>query len=78
MFDLPIAQSVKNPPAMQESWVRALGREDPRRRAGQPTPVLLSGEPHGQRSLGGYSPWGRKESDTTERVTRTYTYMLNQ
>ena len=31
-----VAQSVKNPPAMQESWVRALGREDPRRRAGNP------------------------------------------
>ena len=35
-------------------------------RAWQPSPVLLPGELHGQRSLGGYSPWGRKESDTTE------------
>ena len=32
----------------------------------QPTPVLLPGKSHGQRSLVGYSPWGRKESDTTE------------
>ena len=32
----------------------------------QPTPVLLSGESHGQRSLAGYSPWGRKELDRTE------------
>ena len=38
------------------------------RRQWQPTPVLLSGESHGQRSLVGYSPWGRKESDTTERL----------
>ena len=36
------------------------------RRAWQPAPVFLSGEIYGQRSLVGYSPWGRKESDTTE------------
>ena len=34
----------------------------------QSTPVLLPGKSHGQRSLVGYSPWGRKESDTTERL----------
>ena len=34
----------------------------------QPIPVLLPGEYHGGRSLVGYSPWGRKESDTTERL----------
>ena len=33
----------------------------------QPTSVLLLGESHGQRSLVGYSPWGHKESDTTEQ-----------
>ena len=32
----------------------------------QPTPVLLPGKFHGWRSLVGYSPWDRKESDTTE------------
>ena len=36
------------------------------RRKWQPTPVLLPGESHGQRSLAGYSPWGRKGLDTTE------------
>ena len=35
---------------------------------GTPTPVLLPGESHGWRSLVGYSPWGREESDTTERL----------
>ena len=35
----------------------------------QPTPVFLPGESHGQRSLTGYSPWGCKESDTTELLT---------
>ena len=38
------------------------------RRQWQPTPVLLPGKSHGQRSLVGYSPWGRKESDMTERL----------
>ena len=36
----------------------------PWRRAWQPTPVLVPGESRGQRSLGGYSPWSRKESAT--------------
>ena len=34
----------------------------------QPTPVFLPGKSHGHRSLVGYSPWGCKESDTTERL----------
>ena len=34
------------------------------------TPVFLSGESHGQRSLVGHSPWGRKELDTTERLNQ--------
>jgi len=48
---------------MQETypWVGRI----PWRRAWQ---VLLPGESHGQRSLVGYSPWGRKESDTTEHT----------
>ena len=45
-----------------DPWVGKI----PRRRAWQPTPVFLPGEPHGQRSLVGYRTWGRKESDTTE------------
>ena len=39
------------------------------RRKWQPTPVLLPGKSHGQRSMvGSYSPWGRKESDMTEQL----------
>ena len=38
------------------------------RRKWQPTPVFLPGKSHGQRNLVGYSPWGCKESDTTERL----------
>ena len=40
-------------------------RKIPWRRSWQPTPIFLPGESHGQRSLAGYSTWGRKESDTT-------------
>ena len=43
-------------------WVRKV----PWRKAWQPTPEVLPGQSHGQRSLVGYSPWGHKESDTTE------------
>ena len=39
-----------------------------RRRRWHPTPVLLPGKSHGWRSLVGCSPWGREESDTTERL----------
>ena len=45
-------------------WVRKIAW----RRKWQPTPVHLPGESHGWRSLVGYSPWGRKESDTTEQL----------
>ena len=41
---------------------------EPWRRQWHPTLVLLPGKSHGWRSLVGYSPWGRKESDTTERL----------
>ena len=51
------------------------------RRKWQPTPGSLPGESHEQRSLVDYSPWGRKESDTTEqlnnnnkRVIHTHTH----
>ena len=57
-----MAQMVKNPPAMQETQVWSRGGEDT-------SPVFLLGESHEQRSLAGYSPWGCKESDTTEQLS---------
>ena len=45
----------------------------PWRRKWQSTPVLLPGKSHGQRSLVGYSPWGRKELDTAESLHFTST-----
>ena len=41
----------------------------PWRMKGQPTPVFLPGESHGQRGLEGYSPWDGKELDMAERLT---------
>ena len=48
-----------------DPWVGKI----PWRNKWQPTPVILPGEFHGQRSMVGYSLWGGKESDTTERLT---------
>ena len=57
---------VKNLPAMWETWVGKI----PWRRAWQPTPVSLPRESHGQRSLEGYNPWGRKETGLSPLSTR--------
>ena len=62
--------TVKNQPAMQETWTRSLVRFPWRRRAWQPTPVFWPGEFHGQRSLVGYSPWGHKDLDTAEQLNK--------
>ena len=61
-----MAQFVKNPPAMWETWVQLLGWEDPWRRERLPTPVFWPGEVHGQRSLADFSPCALKESDAAE------------
>ena len=45
-----------------------IGVQRHRRRQWHPTPVLLPGKSHGQRSLVGYSPWGREVLDTTEQL----------
>ena len=51
---------------MLETQIRSLGQEDPLEKGMAATSVFLEGEFHGQRSLVGYSPWGRKEMDMTE------------
>ena len=53
-----VAQTVKNLPAMKETWFQSLDWENPWWRAWQPTPVFLPGKFHWQRSLASYSPWG--------------------
>ena len=59
-----VAQLAKNLLAMQETWIRSLGREDPLKK-GKATHSRYSGLENSMN----YSPWGRKESDTTEQLT---------
>ena len=65
----PVTLSVKNLPVMQETWVQSLGWEDPLEKGTATHSVLqypCLENPYEQRSLVGYSPCGRKESDTTD------------
>ena len=63
-------QLVKNLPAMQETWIPSLGWEDsPGGGHGNLLQYSCLENPHGQRSLAGYTPWGRKELDTTEQLS---------
>ena len=65
-----VDQTVKCLPAVQETRVRSLGWEDPLEKEIATTPGSLLGKSHGQRSLAGYSPWGRTELDTIEHTGR--------
>ena len=56
-----VAQMVKNPPEMRDTWVQSLSWEDLPEKGKATTPVFWPGEFHGL-----YSPRGRKELDTTE------------
>ena len=55
-----MAQTVKNPHAVQESWVPSLGREYPLEKGMATHSSILAGEFYGQRSLAGYSLWAAK------------------
>ena len=66
-----VAQIVNSPPAIQETLVQSLGREDPLEK-GMATPVFLPGEFHGRRRLMGYSPWGLRGLDKTRGGTRDF------
>ena len=55
-------------------WFNPWVGKIPWRREWQPSPVSLPGKSHGQRSLIGYSRWGRKESGLAERLALTYCF----
>ena len=59
---------IKRLPALWETWVRPLCLEDPLEKEMATHSNALAGKFHGQRNLVGYSPWGGKESDMTERL----------
>ena len=72
----PVAQTVKRLSAMLKTRVWSLGQEDPWRRKWQPTPVLLPGESHGQRSLVGYNHWHGVAKSQTQLSDLTYFYVI--
>ena len=74
-MEFPVAQTVKNLAAMQETSVQSLGQEDPLEK-GMATPSsVLAWEIAWTEEPGGYSPWGG-ELDTTERLTHTYIHII--
>ena len=63
-------QTVKNLPEMRETWVQSQGWEDPLEEGmATHSSILAWRSPMDKRSLAGYSPWGHKELDTTERLS---------
>ena len=67
-----MAQMVKNLPAMQETWVWSLDWEDPLEESMATHSSMLAWNPHWQRSLAGYSPWGPKGLDMTEWLSTAH------
>ena len=65
-----VAQEVKNPPAMQETWVQYLVQEDALEKGRATHSSILAWRIPW--SLAGYSPWGHKELDTTEATSLSF------
>ena len=64
-----MAQTVKNLPTMQETWVQSLGQEDPLEKEMATHSVILSWRILWTEEPGGLHPKGPKELDMTERLT---------
>ena len=64
-----MAQTIKNPPAVPETWVRSLGQEDPLEKGMTTHFSTLAWRVPRTQEPAGYSPWGHKELDTTDRLT---------
>ena len=60
-----MAQTVKNLPVNQETWIQSLGREDPLKKGMATHSSILPWRIPWAEEPVGYSPWGRKESDAT-------------
>ena len=65
---MKVSQMLKNPPAMQETWVQSLGWEDPLEKGMATYSSIFAWRIPWIESLAGCSPWGHKELDTTERL----------
>ena len=73
---LPGDSGLKPPPAIWETWVWSLGREDTLEKGMATHACILAGELDGQRSLVGYSPWGGRESTRPNDDHFTFTCPL--
>ena len=73
-----VAPMVKNLPSMQKTWVQSLGWEDSLEEAWQCIPAFLPRESPWKEEPGGFNPWGRKELDTTERLSTAHSMYLSQ
>ena len=74
LFSL-VAQMVKNPPAMWETCVQSLGWEDLLRKGMAIHSSILASRIPWAEALTGYSPWGGKESDMSERLSLHFSFL---
>ena len=65
-----VAQMLKNPPAMQETWVQTMGREDPLKKGMATHSSIVAWRIPWTEEPGVYSLWGHKESAMTEPLTQ--------
>ena len=69
VLNRPVAQTVKSLPAMQETRLQSLAREDPlEKEMATHSRTLAWRLPWMENPGAGYNPWGHQESDTTERL----------
>ena len=71
-------RTVKNLPAIQETWVRSLGREDPLEEEMPIHASIHAWKIPWTEEPGGYRPWGQKESDMTGRVSMSASIPLSK
>ena len=64
-----MAQTVKNPPAMWETWIQSLGWKDALEEGMATHSSILAWRIPWTEDPAGYSPWGREESDKTEQLS---------
>ena len=64
-----MAQTIKSMPVMQETQLQSLDQEDPLEKGMATHSSILAGRIPWTEEPVGYSPWGHKESDTTEKLT---------
>ena len=69
-----LTRTVNSLPALWETCIRSLGQEDPLEKGMVTHSSIVAWGIHGEKSLGGYRPWGRKESDTAKQLTHTLVF----